>query len=193
MLPKRCQHPDLAAGTHPPSPDHPSPCGTVSIPPIPQASSLGPGVCSEGLGRVVMPLLYFRAPFADQLQTLETGGDLAGLHEMMAHKRETKSGRAGKGSPGRAHPEHLHQPCQSSRTAQPQVPTRCHCRQNSPASVSLQHCCPSMVSAFPCQSQSPRNFPIPSLLRSLPAPALTLRPRPSCGRRSSSRAGRAGG
>lgn len=40
----------------------------------------------------------------------EPGGDLVGLHKVMAHERETKSRQGGKGSPGRARPEPLHQP-----------------------------------------------------------------------------------
>lgn len=65
VLLKRCQHPDLARRTHPPSTDHPPPRGTVLCPtgliPLPRGLLWEFCLCSDALA-VIQPLLCRSGP-----------------------------------------------------------------------------------------------------------------------------------
>jgi len=182
-----------------PSPERPH-AGQLAVPcPIAHlVSPHGPGVCSGGPGHDSMPSLCFRAPFAHRLQPPETRGDPVGLHEETAH--EARRG----GSPGRGPEPPCQPPCceDAAGPAQTLGTAGQRCRRAALLCLGLPpRRCPGTVPASPHRAPAPPATPDPQLCsgsaaapsESRPAPALTRGPRPSCGRRSSSRAGRAGG
>lgn len=78
-----CGTASSAAAHHPPSSSHPMAQGFV----------LGVSVTSR------CPHCILGFPLQISSSPLETGGDLGGLHEVVAHERETTSGRGGRGCP----------------------------------------------------------------------------------------------
>lgn len=174
VLPKCCQHPDLAAGTHPPCPERPR-VGQPAAHHPPRSHPMTQGFVLGGSVTSRCPRCILGFPLQISSSPRETGGDLVGLYEVMAHERGKSHGEGEGGpqpglspSPSISPPAGCYPEDAAEDLLRPWGPTG-HTvpgRERCSASVSPQHHCLSAVPASSHQSQPCTGHRRPQLTRS---------------------------